>query len=185
MNTQDHPTSSPTLRVLALSGSLRRTSLNSAMLDMAQACAPAGMHVERFMNLHDLPLFNPDLEPLEPAPVAALQMAIQTADAVLIASPEYAHGISGVMKNALDWMVSTGVLVDKPVVVWNASPRATHALGALWETLTVMSARLIVNAALNLLVAKPAEGLAPINPDPKAMRASLVRLQAIMAPTAV
>ena len=184
MNTQDLPTSNPTLRVLALSGSLRQASLNSAMLDMAQACAPAGMHVERFKTLHEMPLFNPDLEPFEPAPVAALRMAIQAADAVLIASPEYAHGISGVMKNALDWMVSTGALVDKPVVIWNASPRAAHALEAMRETLTVMAVRLIGSAELNLLVSNASEGQAPINPDPQAMQASLTQLQAVLSPTA-
>ena len=143
------------------------------------------MRVERFQTLHELPLFNPDLEPFEPAPVAALRAALQAADAVLIASPEYAHGISGVMKNALDWMVSTGVLVDKPVVIWNASPRATHAIDALQETLTVMSARLIGTASLNLLVANAPEGRAPINPDPQAMQAALSRLQAILSPIAV
>ena len=183
MNTQGLSTANPTLRVLALSGSLRQASLNSAMLDMAQTCAPADMRVERFQTLHELPLFNPDLEPFEPAPVAALRVAIQAADVVLIASPEYAHGISGVMKNALDWMVSTGALVDKPVVIWNASPRATHALEAMRETLTVMSARLIGSAALSLLVANASEGLAPINPDPQAMQASLTQLQAILSPT--
>ena len=184
MNTQGLPTASPELRVLALSGSLRQASLNSAMLDMALTCAPAGMRVDRFTSLHELPLFNPDLEPFEPAPVATLRIAIQAADAVLIASPEYAHGISGVMKNALDWMVSTGVLVDKPVVIWNASPRATHALEAMSKTLTVMSVRLIGSAKLNLLVVNAPEGQAPINPDPQAMQASLARLQAILSPTA-
>lgn len=184
MNTQGLPTASPELRVLALSGSLRQASLNSAMLDMAQACAPAGMRVERFMSLHELPLFNPDRELFEPAPVAALRLAIQAADAVLIASPEYAHGISGVMKNALDWMVSTGVLVDKPVVIWNASPRATHALEAMRETLTVMSVRLIGSAKLNLLIVNAPEGQVPINPHPQAMQASLTRLQAILSPPA-
>ena len=185
MNTQGLSTANPTLRVLALSGSLRQASLNSAMLDMAQTCAPADMRVERFKTLHELPLFNPDLEPFEPAPVAVLRVAIQAADVVLIASPEYAHGISGVMKNALDWMVSTGALVDKPVVIWNASPRATHALEAMRETLTVMSARLIGSAALSLLVVNALEGKAPINPDPEAMQASLTRLQVILSRTVV
>lgn len=184
MNTTALTTASPALRVLALSGSLRRTSLNSAMLDMAGTCAPAGMRVDRFQTMHELPLFNPDLEHLEPGPVAVLRMAIQAVDAVLIASPEYAHGMSGVMKNALDWMVSTSALVDKPVVIWNASPRATHALEAMRETLTVMSVRLISSATLSLLVANAPAGSAPANPDPRAMRASLTRLQAILSLTA-
>jgi NAD(P)H-dependent FMN reductase len=95
-------------------------------------------------------LFNPDLEASDPAPVVALREQIIAADALLIASPEYAHGVSGVMKNALDWMVSSEAFVYKPVAVLNASPRASHALAALRETLSVMSAQLIESASITL-----------------------------------
>ena len=165
------------LRVLALSGSLRKASLNTAMLTMAADCAPSDLRVDLHRGLGDLPLFNPDLEAHEPTSVARLRHEIATADAVLIASPEYAHGVSGVMKNALDWMVASGVFVDKPVVLWNASPRASHALAALRETLTVMSARLIDEASLELLIKSPEAGAAPVNPDPEAMRRALLALR--------
>ena len=92
------------LNVLALAGSLRRASLNTAMLTMATRCAPPGMSVTILGGMGDLPLFNPDLESREPSQVARLRSDIADADALLIASPEYAHGVSGVMKNALDWM---------------------------------------------------------------------------------
>jgi NAD(P)H-dependent FMN reductase len=163
--------------VLALSGSLRMASSNSAMLAMAAACAPPGLHIAPYRGLGALPLFNPDLEASEPAAVAQLRRAIASAEALLIASPEYAHGISSAMKNALDWMVSTAVFVDKPVVIWNASPRATHALAALHETLTVMSARMVPDAGLSLLIKAPDAVGPPVNPDPLAMRHALLVLQ--------
>ena len=91
-------------RILALSGSLRRASLNTAMLAMATECAPPGLASTLYAGMGHLPLFNPDLESREPKEVAGLRHDIANADALLIASPEYAHGVSGVMKNALDWM---------------------------------------------------------------------------------
>ena len=165
------------LTVLALSGSLRAASLNTAMLTMAADCAPPGLRVTLFHGLGEVPLFNPDLEAHEPPSVGGLRLAVAAADALLIASPEYAHGVSGVMKNALDWMVASGVFVDKPVVLWNASPRASHGIAALRETLTVMAVRWIDEAALQLLIGPPAAGVAPVNPDPAAMRRALLALR--------
>ncbi len=162
--------------VLRLSGSLRSASLNTAMLRMAADCAPPGLRMSTHRGLADLPLFNPDLEPNEPPSVARLRGDIAMADAVIIASPEYAHGVSGVMKNALDWMVASGVFVDKPVVLWNASPRASIALASLRETLIVMSARLVDEAALELLIRAGDGAESPVNPDPVAMRNALLAL---------
>lgn len=87
-----------------------------------------------------------------PAPVQAFREQINVADGVLIASPEYAHGVTGVMKNALDWVVGCEAFVDKPTAVLNASPRATHADAALKETLSVMSADLVMSASIALPV---------------------------------
>ena len=168
------------LTLLTLSGSLRRSSLNTAMLRMAANCAPPSLDVSRPRSLGDLPLFNPDLEEHEPASVARLRHDIARADALLIASPEYAHGVSGVMKNALDWMVASGVFVDKPVVLWNASPRASHALAALRETLTVMSARLIDEASLELLIKSTDASAPPVNPDPGSMHRALTALAEVL-----
>ena len=168
------------LTVLTLSGSLRKSSLNTAMLTMGADCAPPGLTLNRHRGLGDLPLYNPDLEVQEPPPVARLRHEIAKADALLIASPEYAHGVSGVMKNALDWMVASGVFVDKPVVLWNASPRASHALAALRETLTVMSARLVDEAGLELLIEWPDTSAPPANPDPGSMRQALMFLAQVL-----
>ena len=165
------------LTVLALSGSLRRASLNTAMLTMATRCAPPGMSVTIFSGMGDLPLFNPDLESREPSQVARLRTGIADADALLIASPEYAHGVSGVMKNALDWMVASGVLMGKPVVLWNASPRASHAIAALRETLAVMAARLVDAAGLELQMWHDTVGESLPNPDPAGMQRALLAIK--------
>lgn len=140
------------MNILALSGSLRAASLNSALLRALARIAPPGINVTLFSGLGALPLFNPDLEAADPAPVAALRQAILAADALVIASPEYAHGVSGVMKNALDWMVSNESFIDKPLALLNASPRATLAQAALRETLRTMSARVIDAASITLPV---------------------------------
>lgn len=138
------------MKVLALSGSLRAASSNTALLRAVVRLAPPDMTVELFDGLGQLPLFNPDLEMADPFPVAYLREQIMSADALIIASPEYAHGITGVMKNALDWMVGCEAFVNKPVALLNASPRATHAQAALRETVFVMSARIIENASITV-----------------------------------
>jgi chromate reductase len=137
-------------RVLALCGSLRAASINASLLRAGARLAPEGISVTLFVSLGSLPLFNPDLEQAPPAAVLALRQAVAAADALLIASPEYAHGLSGTVKNALDWLVSFEPFVGKPVALINASPRAHHAHEALLETLATMSARLVREACIAL-----------------------------------
>lgn len=138
------------MRVLALSGSLRAASINAAFCRLLARVAPAGVEVEVFAGMAALPLFNPDLEADPPAAVQTLREAVSQADALVIASPEYAHGISGVMKNGLDWLVSHEGMVGKPVAVVNTSARATHAVAALREVLCTMSARIVEDASLTV-----------------------------------
>ncbi|HVO47912.1 MAG TPA: NADPH-dependent FMN reductase [Steroidobacteraceae bacterium] len=138
----------PIPKILALSGSLRAASLNSMLLRASARLAPAGVDVEVYRGLGALPLFNPDLDALEHPAVSDLYTRIVTAQAVVIASPEYAHGVSGVMKNALDWMVANDSFVSKPVGLFNASPRATIAQASLREILETMSARIIPEACI-------------------------------------
>lgn len=138
------------MKLLAISGSLRAASENTKLLRAARRLAPPGVDIMLYEGLDTLPLFNPDLEASDPAPVAALRAAINGADALLIASPEYAHGVSGVIKNALDWMVGNELFIDKPVALLNASARATHAQAALRETLLTMSARIVEAASVTL-----------------------------------
>ena len=136
-------------RILALCGSLRRVSMNAALLRASARLAPPGIVVESFA-LGDLPLFNPDLEVELPPPVRRLHAAIDGCAALLIASPEYAHGVSGVLKNGLDWLVSFEGFVGKPVAIFNASPASVHAHAALLEILVTMSARIVDSACLAL-----------------------------------
>lgn len=145
------------MNILALSGSLRATSENTQLLHALAHLAPAGMEVVVYPGLGELPLFNPDIEFPNPPAVAALRTVINMADAVVIASPEYAHGVSAVIKNALDWMVGNESFVNKPVALLNAAPRATHAYHALRETVTMMSSNLIDAACITL--AQPITGM--------------------------
>jgi NAD(P)H-dependent FMN reductase len=138
------------MRVLALSGSLRAASINSALLRAAVRLAPAGMELRLWSGIGDLPLFNPDHEPHVPERVAALHAAVAAADALLIASPECAHGVTGTLKNALDWLVGDAAFVSKPVAVLNAAPRAQHADAALRETLRTMSAIIVEAASISI-----------------------------------
>lgn len=138
------------MKILAISGSLRAASNNSALLRAAARLAPRGILVELFTGLGQLPLFNPDIEATDPPAVARFRGQLGAAEAVLIASPEYAHGVTGVMKNALDWMVGCEAFVNKPVALLNASPRAVHAQASLKETIQVMSAIVIEESSITL-----------------------------------
>jgi len=144
------------MRVLAISGSLRTASTNSALLRAAAAVAPEDVTVTVFTGLDgrgvgSLPPFNPDEDgDLALPAVKAFRDALTAADAVVIACPEYAHGVPGALKNALDWVVASGEMVDKPVALLHASPRSVYAREALTEILTVISARLIHDASVTV-----------------------------------
>ncbi|MDI1342306.1 NADPH-dependent FMN reductase [Polaromonas sp.] len=138
------------MNLLAISGSLRAASINSAFCRVVARLAPASLPVTVFSGLGELPLFNPDLESSLPRSVQEFRTIVGRADALLIASPEYAHGISGVMKNALDWLVSYEGTVHKPVALINTSPRARHAYQSLREILQTMSASIIDEASISL-----------------------------------
>ena len=132
-------------RVLCLCGSLRRVSSNRAALEAARQLAPASLELAMYDDLATLPLFNPDDErdPLPPS-VLALREAVGQADALLIACPEYAHGVPGAFKNLLDWLVGSLEFPGKPVLLLNASARGSyHAQEALAEILRTMSAELL------------------------------------------
>jgi NAD(P)H-dependent FMN reductase len=100
----------------------------------------------------ELPLFNPDVESDPPEPVRTLRDAVTTADAVVIASPEYAHGVTGNIKNTLDWLVGHVHFVNKPVAVLNPAYQSHHADDSLREILRTMSADLIVDACVRVPV---------------------------------
>ena len=136
------------VRVLAISGSLRRASSNTTLVEAAALLAASHVEVSLYRELARIPPFNPDLDEERIEAVHGFRTALDSSDAVLISSPEYAHGVSGVLKNALDWVVGSGELIDKPIALVNASTRATLAHAALKETLRTMSARVIEEASI-------------------------------------
>jgi chromate reductase, NAD(P)H dehydrogenase (quinone) len=148
------------MRILGICGSLRSESINLSVLRTARRLAPQGAVVEIFDGLGALPLFNPDLEGRAPAVVARWIGSVETSDALLIASPEYAHGVTGVLKNALDWLVASERFHGKPVAVLNARPRAHHADSSLREILRTMSANFVEAASVGVpnLEKHPTEG---------------------------
>ena len=121
------------MKVLGISGSLRRDAHNAALLRAAAELLPDGVELELWDGLKAVPPYDED-DDVEPAPaaVADLRDAIAGADAILIATPEYNHSIPGQLKNALDWAsrpLATNPLRNKPVAVVGAS---TGAFGAVW-----------------------------------------------------
>ena len=141
---------SSAMNVLALPGSLRAASINAAFCRAASRLAPAPLRISVYAGLGELPLFNADLEADPPRAVREFRDAVGRARALIIASPEYAHGMSGVIKNALDWLVSFEGFIGKPVALVNTSPRARHAYEALREVLQTMSADILSDACMTL-----------------------------------
>ncbi|HVW70367.1 MAG TPA: NADPH-dependent FMN reductase, partial [Steroidobacteraceae bacterium] len=137
-------------RLLAISGSLRAASSNTSILRAAQLLAPAGMVIEHYVDLGSLPHFNPDLESAPPAAVVELRERVGQAAGLLISCPEYARGIPGSFKNALDWLVGSLTFPGKAVALINTSPRASAAQAALRLVLTTMSARIIEEASITV-----------------------------------
>jgi chromate reductase len=137
------------MRVLAISGSLRRASTNTAALEALVRLAPEGVKVLLYRDLANLPAFNPD-DDIEdrprPEPVETLRTLVDASDALVIAAPEYAHGLPGALKNALDWLVASETFAGKPTALINTSPRAFHAQASLREILSTMAARLAPEA---------------------------------------
>lgn len=138
------------MNILAVCGSLRRASINAAVLRVLKRCAPADVHVNIFAHAGVLPLFNPDVEPTPPPHVVDLYNAVASCNVMVIASPEYAHGVTGTMKNVLDWLVGFEPFMNKPVAILNAAPSSYHADAALRETLRTMSANIVEEASIRL-----------------------------------
>jgi chromate reductase len=134
------------MKVLAVSGSLRRGSHNTELLRAAAAAAPHGVEVSLYQGLKEIPAYCADDDGgpgAQPEPVERLREAFEEADAVLVATPEYNHSIPGVLKNALDWVsrpLAVSPLRNKPAAVMSSS---TGMFGGVWaaaETRKVLGA---------------------------------------------
>jgi chromate reductase len=152
-------------RILGISGSLRRGSHNTLLLRAAAERLPAGVELELWQGLRDVPPYDEDEDvELAPAAVTALREAVVGADAILIATPEYNHSLPGALKNALDWAsrpYATNAFRDKPVVVVGSS---AGIFGALWaqaelrKVLAAMGARVL---PVEIVVGQAAEKFGP------------------------
>lgn len=130
------------LKVLAISGSLRKDSLNTKALRAAAALAPDGVEVE-IADLHGIPLYDQDVRDLTvPDAAATLQKQIAEADALLISTPEYNYSISGVLKNAIDWMSRLDPMPfnGKPGAVMGASMGKLGTARAQYDLRKILTA---------------------------------------------
>ena len=168
------------MRILAISGSLRSQSTNTALLRAAALVAPSPIDLVLYDQMETLPPFNPDLDVdsgLEP--VSRFRAELRDSSAVFFSTPEYAHGIPGSLKNALDWVVGSGELSGKPVALMNASARGEYAQAALREVLKTMDARLVSEAEVTVPLLGKGLGAAEIAADPEfaaLIRSSLQRI---------
>ncbi len=140
------------MHLLGISGSLRAASTSTQLLQEVLHLASPSDTWTLYDGLADLPAFSPDLDgTAPPAPVGALRTLLRAADAVIISTPEYAHGLPGSLKNLLDWHVGSGEFVDKPVAALSAGPGETggfRAHASLLTTLAAMNAILLPETAL-------------------------------------
>jgi chromate reductase len=159
------------LHVLAVCGSLRAKSKNRALLEAAELLAPAYARITLDWSLAALPHFNPDLDTLDgdkiPSEARRWRESVGKADGLLISSPEYAHGIPGVLKNALDWLVSSTTFPGKPVALLGASTMSVYAPEQLREILTTMNARFVSEASIAVPVPGASGSAASIAADPE------------------
>ncbi|MHC2360947.1 NADPH-dependent FMN reductase [Rhizobium leguminosarum] len=153
------------MKILAISGSARLNSTNTAMLRAIRAIAPSDIEVSIFDGVGRLPVFSPDLEG-ESLPEAVRDFidVIAKSDGVIIASPEYVRSIPGGLKNAIDWLVSGDEIVHKPIALLHASHRGDDMLAGLRTVLATITDRFAEDIFLRLPLMKldPAEVLRSI-----------------------
>jgi chromate reductase, NAD(P)H dehydrogenase (quinone) len=154
------------IEFLAISGSLRRGSSNTAALEALRLLAPSDLSIRPYGGLATLPAFNPDCEDDPPAPVKELRALVRAADALIISSPEYARGLAGSLKNLLDWLVGGPEFAGKRVVLINTSPRAEQAQAQLRLIVGTMAGQIVEEACVTLPLLGRALTAAEIAADP-------------------
>ncbi|MDM5188683.1 NAD(P)H-dependent oxidoreductase [Bacillus sp. DX4.1] len=113
-------------KIVAISGSIREGSSNTNILKALAAFIPDGIDYTIYNGIKELPHFNPDMDRMKPpAIVENFRKMLDESHALIICTPEYAQGVPGVLKNALEWLVSSAELYKKPVAVITASPSIT------------------------------------------------------------
>ncbi len=167
------------MKFLGISGSLRAVSTNTALLRALAREVPPGFTLDLYDGLTTLPIFNPDNEGEGTPPlVLDLNNYIDRADGLILSCPEYAHGVPGGLKNALDWLVSGAAAVGKPAMLVHASHRSLFVRDALREVLKTMSFALFPGPELEVpLLGRKQTEFAEVLDDPawqERMRACLV-----------
>ncbi|WOI34691.1 NADPH-dependent FMN reductase [Tritonibacter scottomollicae] len=139
------------MKLLAISGSARQASSNTALLRAVAEVAPPAFDISVFAGLAGLPVFSPDLEaaPL-PAAVQAFADQIAEADGLILASPEYVHALPGGLKNAIDWLVSREEIIAKPIALMHGSHRGDEMLAQLRRVLSTVSSGFMAEPFLRL-----------------------------------
>ncbi len=169
----------PTL--LALSGSLRADSSNATILRHLARLAPDGVKAVLYEGLGDLPLFSPERDgDAPPAAVTDLRRQLAAADGVLICTPEYAFGIPGALKNALDWTVGSGEFSEKPVAFVTASGLGERAHQALGWVLEALGARVVPGGTLLISGVRTKVSAQHGVTDPATLQALLRVLEALV-----
>lgn len=154
------------MRLLAISGSLRAVSSSTELLRAAAGLSPVPLRI--YGALAEVPPFNPDVEERAlPPPVEELRGEVAAAAGLVIATPEYAHGVPGVLKNALDWLVGGMEAYGKPVALWNPSVPSFHAIASLRETLVTMSLRVVDRACADFSLRSGRFDARAIGADPE------------------
>ncbi len=135
------------MKIAAVCGSLQRRSGNRLLIEDAVSRAPVDFKWSQLEMLSVLPHFNPDLEKdALPTWVSAWRSALAECDALLIATPEYGHSLPGALKNGIDWVIQSGELYQKKVVVTASVPsteRGLKGIAALCETLLALDAQIL------------------------------------------
>ncbi|MDN3659075.1 NADPH-dependent FMN reductase [Ferruginibacter paludis] len=140
------------MNIAAISGSLKSASTNINILKAIAALAPEHVHIAMVAGLEKLPHFSPDIETGDEL-VNDFRKRIGKADGVIFSTPEYAFGIPGSLKNALDWLVSSGELNEKPIAAISASPLYSggdKALASLLLTLTALGTRFDAQSSISI-----------------------------------
>ena len=147
------------MKILAISGSAREASTNTALLRSMKNLAPKNIELSVFHSLNALPVFSPDTEgEATPSAVCGFMEAVSAADGIVISSPEYVRAIPGGLKNAIDWMVSRSEIIGKPIALAHASHRGDDMLASLRVVLSTVSSNFLEQLFLRIpLVGKSPE----------------------------
>lgn len=167
-----HSSSPASIRLLGISGSIRARASNTALIEAVALLAPPHVRLSMYQDVARLPHFNPDDEQGSlPAVVTELRRQVGEADGIVISTPEYAHGLPGSFKNALDWLVGSVTFPGKPVMLMFGSSASVHAPASLREILRTMSAVLVPAADVTVELRGKSPRAEDVASDPDVARA--------------